>query len=220
VGGNTQTGTVGAALAKKVAIKVLDHAGNPVPSAVVYFAPVHGSVADSAIMADTTGIARAVWTLDREPGPHTMSVRVEGVARPLIVSGTARPGTASAIELTPKQAVGTPGKLLGNGVEARVTDEFGNVVKGATVTFKATSGALSPARVVTDEKGRARTRWTLGRDAVEQSLVARVIGSGASATLAARVSLPTATKAPAKTAAKTPPKPPARSSTKPKKKTS
>jgi hypothetical protein len=93
-------------------------------------------------------------------------------------------------------------------------------VKGATVTFKATSGALSPARVVTDEKGRARTRWTLGRDAVEQSLVARVIGSGASATLAARVSLPTATKAPAKTAAKTPPKPPARSSTKPKKKTS
>ena len=220
VGGNTQTGTVGAALAKKVAIKVLDHAGNPVPSAVVYFAPVQGSVADSAIMADTTGIARVLWRLDREPGPHSMSVRVEGIARPLIVSATARPGTASAIELTPKQAVGTPGKLLGSGVEARVTDEFGNVVKGATVTFKATSGALSPARVVTDEKGRARTRWTLGRDAVEQSLIARVIGSGASATLAARVSLPTASKAPAKTAAKTPAKAPARSSTKPKKKTS
>lgn len=219
VGGNTQTGTVGAPLSKKVAIKVLDRAGNPVPSAVVYFAPVRGSVADSAVMADTSGIARAVWTLDREPGAHSMSVRVEGIPRPVIVSATARPGAASAIELTPAQAVGTPGKLLGNGVEAVVSDEFGNVVKGATVTFKASSGALSPARVVTDEKGRARTRWTLGRNAVEQSLVARVVGSGASATLAARVSIPGAKPAPAKTAAKTPAKPPARSSTKASKKT-
>jgi len=204
VGGNTQTGTVGAPLGKKVAIKVLDRAGNPVPSAVVYFAPVRGSVADSAVMADTSGIARAIWTLDREPGPHSMSVRVEGVPRPVIVSATARPGAASAIELTPKQAVGTPGTLLGNGVEAVVTDEFGNVVKGATVTFKASAGALSPARVVTDDKGRARTRWTLGRDKVEQSLVARVTGSGASATLAARVSLPSTTKPATKTSAKAP----------------
>jgi hypothetical protein len=178
-------------------------------------------------MADTSGIARAVWTLDREPGAHSMSVRVEGVARPLIVIATARPGAASAIELTPRQAIGTPGKLLGDGVVAHVTDEFGNVVKGATVTFKASSGALSPARVVTDEKGLARTRWTLGRDAVEQSLVARVSGSGASATLAARVSLPpkgaaspiTKKPAAAKAAAKPPAKTPARSSTKPTKRT-
>jgi hypothetical protein len=164
-------------------------------------------------------VARAVWTLDREPGPHSMSVRVEGVARPLIVTATARPGAASAIELTPRQAVGTPGQVLGDGVEARVTDEFGNAVKGATVTFKTSSGALSPARVVTDENGRARTKWTLGRDAVEQSLVARVLGSGASATLAARVSLPTkggatstAKPASTKTAAQAPAKPPAKSS--------
>jgi Bacterial Ig-like domain (group 1)/Bacterial Ig-like domain (group 2) len=221
VGGNAQTGTVGAPLPKKVAIKALDRAGNVVPNAVVSFAPVRGSVADSAVMADTSGVARAVWTLDREPGPHSMSVRVEGVARPLIVTATARPGAASAIELTPRQAIGTPGKLLSDGVEALVTDEFGNAVKGATVTFKTSSGALSPARVVTDETGRARTKWTLGKDAVEQSLVARVLGSGASATLAARVSLPTKsgtapTTKPAstKTAAKAPAKPPAKSSSK------
>lgn len=217
-GGNSQTGTVGAALARKVAIKVLDQAGNAVPSVVVYFAPVRGSVADSAVMTDTSGIARGVWTLDREPGPHSMSVRVEGIPRPLILTATARSGAASAIELTPRQAIGTPGSLLGNGVEARVTDEFGNVVKGATVTFKASSGVLSPARVVTDDKGRARTRWTLGRDAVEQSLVARVLGSGASATLAARVSLPTKPAA-TKTAAKAPTKAGARTSGKTTKRT-
>jgi Bacterial Ig-like domain (group 1)/Bacterial Ig-like domain (group 2) len=218
VGGNTQTGTVGAPLAKKVAIKVLDRAGNAVSGAVVYFAPVRGAVADSAIMADTSGIARAVWTLDREPGAHSMSVRVEGVPRPLIVTAAAKAGAASAIELTPRQAIGTPGTALTDGVEARVTDEFGNVVKGATVTFKASSGVLSPARVVTDDKGRARTRWTLGRDAVEQSLVARVLGSGASATLAARVSIPGSDGSVKKPAvskpAKAPAKPPARSSTK------
>jgi hypothetical protein len=71
-----------------------------------------------------------------------------------------------------------------------VTDEYGNAVRGATVTFKASAGTLSPARVTTDDKGRARTRWTLGRESVEQSLTGRVSGSGASATLAVRVSLP------------------------------
>jgi len=68
--------------------------------------------------------------------------------------------------------------------------------------------------VVTDDKGRARTRWTLGRDAVEQALVAKVLGSGASATLAARVSIPSTGKPATKTAAKTSTKTPTRKSSK------
>ncbi|MGQ0713578.1 MAG: Ig-like domain-containing protein [Gemmatimonadaceae bacterium] len=216
-GGNAQSGTVGAPLRKKIAIKVLDRASNPVPGAVVLFAPVRGTVSDSVAVADSNGIARAAWTLDREPGAHSMSVRVEGLERPLIVTARARPGAASAIELTPRQAVGAPGSVLADGVLAKVTDEFGNVVRGATVTFKASAGVLSPARVVTDAKGLARTKWTLGRNAVEQSLVARVSGSGASARLSARVAVPpkstatkkssTSTKPAAKTTAKTAPKP-------------
>ncbi|MDQ4079546.1 MAG: Ig-like domain-containing protein, partial [Gemmatimonadota bacterium] len=110
----------------------------------------------------------------------------------------ARPGAAAAIELTPREAVGNPGKVLAGGVQARVTDEFGNVVRGATVLFKASAGALSPARVVTDEKGVARTKWTLGRNSADQSLVARVRGTEASATLAARVAVPPKTTAPTK----------------------
>ncbi|MDQ4079706.1 MAG: Ig-like domain-containing protein, partial [Gemmatimonadota bacterium] len=95
VGGNTQTGRVGAPLPKKVAIKVVDRAGNPVPSAVVLFSPVQGDVGDSAVVADSNGVARVAWTLDREPGAHSMSVRVEGLERPLIVNAAARPGVAA-----------------------------------------------------------------------------------------------------------------------------
>lgn len=217
VAGNTQTGRVGAPLPKKVAIKVVDRAGNPVPSAVVLFAPVRGAVSDSAVMADSSGVARVAWTLDREPGAHSMSVRIEGLERPLIVNATARPGAAAAIELTPREAVGSPGKVLAGGVQARVTDEFGNVVRGATVLFKASAGALSPARVVTDEKGVAKTKWTLGSSVADQSLVARVRGSEASARLAARIAVPpksaastekpsSSTRPAAKTTAKTPAK--------------
>jgi hypothetical protein len=206
VGGNAQTGRVGVPLPRKVAIKVVDRAGNAVPNAVVLFAPVRGSVSDSAVVADSNGVARAAWTLDKEPGAHSMSVRVEGLERPLIVNATARPGAAAAIELTPREAVGAPGKVLAGGVQARVTDEFGNVVRGATVLFKASAGALSPARVITNEKGIATTRWTLGSSAADQSLVARVSGSDASARLAARVAVPpkaASTKAPTKPAVKT-----------------
>jgi hypothetical protein len=201
--GNAQSGKVGAPLRKKVAIKVADRANNVVPGAVVFFAPVRGSVSDSVAVADSNGVARVTWTLDREPGAHSMSVRVEGLERPMIVNATARPGSAAAIELTPRQAVGSPGKVLAGGVQARVTDEFGNVVRGATVLFKASAGALSPARVVTDEKGVARTKWTLGRSAADQSLVARVSGTEASATLAARVTV--APKASTKSASSTKP---------------
>lgn len=213
VAGNKQTGVVGEPLAKRIVVRVLDRAGNPVPGATVTFAPSRGSVADSAVMADSTGQARATWTLDKAPGEHAMAVRVQGVARPLAVTATARPGTASAIELAPRQATGLPGKSLGDGVVATVTDEYGNVVRGATVTFKASAGALSPARAVTDDKGRVRTRWTLGTEGVEQSLVGRVQGSGASATLTVRLSLPAKTalpkstkSTPAKSPSKTPPK--------------
>lgn len=196
--GNGQSGKVGAPLRKRVAIKVSDRANNAVPGAVVFFAPVRGSVSDSVALADSNGIARVAWTLDKAPGAHSMSVRVEGLERPLIINATARPGTAAAIELTPRQAVGSPGKVLAGGVRARVTDEFGNVVRGATVLFKTSAGALSPARVVTDEKGLARTKWTFGRTSADQSLVARVHGTEASATLAARVAVPPKTATPAK----------------------
>jgi hypothetical protein len=215
VDGNAQSGRVGAPLRKKVTIKVSDRANNAAPGAVVFFAPVRGTVSDSVAVADSNGFARVAWTLDREPGAHSMSVRVEGLERPLIVNATARPGSAAAIELTPRQATGSPGKILAGGVQARVTDEFGNVVRGATVLFKASAGALSPARVVTDEKGVARTKWTLGRSSADQSLVARVSGTEASATLAARVAVQptttkkasTTTKPPVKTTSKTPVKP-------------
>jgi hypothetical protein len=71
---------------------------------------------------------------------------------------------------------GVAGKVLGTPVVATVTDSYGNAVADAVVSFSARSGGASPARVSTDAKGHAQTRWTLGRTPGEQALVAVVNG--------------------------------------------
>jgi hypothetical protein len=45
------------------------------------------------------------------------------------------------------------------------------------VTFSASSGAISPARVVTDSSGRASTKWTLGSTVGDQMLTVKVRGT-------------------------------------------
>ncbi len=53
----------------------------------------------------------------------------------------------------------------------------------ATVLFTARSGRVSPARIVTDAKGEAKTRWVLGTKSGEQSLIVTIRGTEASSKL-------------------------------------
>jgi len=50
-------------------------------------------------------------------------------------------------------------------------------VPEAPVTFSVSSGAIAPARVVTDSSGRAATKWTLGATPGDQMLTVRVRGT-------------------------------------------
>jgi hypothetical protein len=50
------------------------------------------------------------------------------------------------------------------------------------VVFSTKFGTVSPARVMTDARGRAHTRWTPGTKAGKRTLVAVVKGSEARAT--------------------------------------
>ena len=50
------------------------------------------------------------------------------------------------------------------------------------VVFSTKSGSVSPARVMTDARGRAHTRWTPGSGVGERTLVAAVKGTEARAT--------------------------------------
>jgi hypothetical protein len=67
-------------------------------------------------------------------------------------------GVPARLELTANPGVGTDG---GTGtVVARVFDAFSTALPDQTVTFSVSEGALSAAKVVTDDKGIARTTLT------------------------------------------------------------
>lgn len=215
-GGEDQRATVNALLKKPVTIHVADKLGNPVPGVRVAMATETGSLADTAAVTDSSGNVRARWTLARAAGAQRLTVRVEGIERKLEVGATALPASAANLALVSEVMSGTTGRSLGAPIVATVTDSYGNPVADAPVVFSAKSGSTSPVRIVTDSHGRAQTRWTLGRTAGEQALVAVVKGHDVRGTLTVQAVAPEVKAKPAtKTTSKsTPSKTPSKSSTK------
>ena len=73
---------------------------------------------------------------------------------------------------------GAAGEALAERVVVRVVDADGSPLPGVTVTFavSATGASVDPATAITDDRGEARTRWTLGRTPGQQTL--RVTAGG------------------------------------------
>ena len=173
-------GSVSKVLKPLVELQVLDRAKNPVPGVSVALLPVHGSVDDSVQTTDSTGRVLISWTLGRTAGLHRMSARVEGVTRPVEISARARPAApANLAFVEPKP--GTGNRAV-QSLDADLTDAYGNPVADQPVVFSSRSGSVSPARVMTDARGRAHTRWTPASKVGERTLVAAVKGTDARAT--------------------------------------
>ena len=189
-GGDDQKATVNALLKKPVTIHVADKLGNPVPGVRVAMTTETGALADTAAVTDSSGNVQARWTLARTAGAQRLTVRVEGLERRIEVAATAVPASAANLALSSEVMSGTTGKSLGAPIIATVTDSYGNPVADAPVVFSAKSGSTSPVRIVTDSHGRAQTRWTLGRTAGEQALVAVVKGHDVRGTLTVQAVAP------------------------------
>lgn len=101
--GNGQHAFGGASLPKPLTWRVSDAAGNAVPNVQIVLKPAAGAVADSAPTTDSSGVARARWTLPVVPaaGAVHLMARVEGIVQPVDVMATvvskppARPSTRS-----------------------------------------------------------------------------------------------------------------------------
>ena len=118
------------------------------------------------------------------------------------MSATAVPASAANLALATEAMSGTAGKSLGSPVIATVTDSYGNPVPDAPVVFTPKSGSTSLVRIVTDSHGHAQTRWTLGRTAGEQALVAVVKGHDVRGTLTVQATAPAERQAKPKTPSK------------------
>jgi adhesin/invasin len=173
-------GSVSQVLKPLVELRVLDRAKNPVPEVPVTLLPAHGSVDDSILTTDSTGRVRVSWTLGRSAGLHRMTARVEGIERPIEISARARPAAPANLAFVEPRP-GTASRAV-QSLDADLTDAYGNPVADRPVVFSTRFGSVSPARVMTDARGRAHTRWTPGSKVGERTLLAVVKGTEARAT--------------------------------------
>jgi adhesin/invasin len=180
VGTAKNEGPVGQVLRPAVEIRVLDRAGNEVPGVPVALQPVTGTVSDSVVTTDSTGRIKLSWTLGHTAGLQHLKAKVEGIDRPIEITARARAaGPANLAFVTPKP--GTVTRAV-QSLDVDLTDAYGNPVADQPVVFTTKFGSVSPARVMTDLRGRAHTRWTPASKIGKRTLLAVVKGSDARAT--------------------------------------
>ena len=192
VSGDRQEGSVGVALKRPVVARVTDRHGNRVPGAALSVASTGGTIPDSTVTTDSSGQAFVPWTLGRQAGPAELTLRTAEGNASAQVTARARPSAAANIDVQVPPTTGTAGRPLARPITALVTDAYGNPVPNILTVFTASAGTVTPARVMSDEKGLAVARWTLGTAAGEQTLTATVSGTTVKTSLIVRATAPRA----------------------------
>ena len=175
--GDGQHARAGAELPKSVVMRVVDENGSAVAGAALALAPSGGIVADSALTTDSLGYARTRWTMGHSAGDYTLAVHVDGVKKLLKVAARATPAAPANLAFDDAPREKHSRESAKRKLFAIVTDVYGNPVPDARVNFKVKSGTVTPARVVSDAKGRAALTWKLGSTPGEQTLTGVVRGT-------------------------------------------
>ncbi|MYE81412.1 MAG: hypothetical protein F4X36_06110, partial [Gammaproteobacteria bacterium] len=181
VSGAGQSGAAGTELPLPVVVQATGANGRPVRDALITFTPAEGdgSVSPELVATDADGAAGTVWTL----GPKVGEQMLIAVTEPEISLSVTATATVTGDELVVATELvsgdgqrGEAGEPLSERVVVEAVDQNGSPVAGATVVFTPgiDHGAVAPAEVVTDTRGRAATTWTLGLGDIEQSMTVAV----------------------------------------------
>jgi hypothetical protein len=188
-GGDGQRASAGAELPKTLVLKVIDENGSGVSGASLALAPSGGTLVDSALTTDSLGYARTRWTMGHSAGEYTLAVHVDGVKQLVKLVAHAVPAGPANLafdDVPGERHQREPAKA--KRLIAIVTDVYGNPVPDARVNFSVKSGTVTPARTVSDAKGRASLTWKLGTKAGEQVLTGTVRGTDVTGDYLAEVS--------------------------------
>ena len=195
VSGDRQTAPAGSPLKKAIVVRVVDSLGNGVSNIPLVLSLSAGTVPDTIPRTDSTGAANIRWTMGRSATAHSLAVHVEGIRKLLKVSAVSAPASPANLSFDDAPAEKSAGpKTRAKRLYALVTDVYGNPVPDAPVTFSSKSGIVTPARAVTDTKGRVLVRWTPGATADEQTLVGRVRATDVKGSYVTQVARRTGTK--------------------------
>jgi hypothetical protein len=168
--GNSQTGTVGAALAAPIGVTVLDQDGDPMSGVVVTFAVTGGGGTLGSLTAtsNSSGVATTTWTLGTVAGTNnnTATATVPGYAGAASVfMASANTGAAALLRIPEGNNQGALiSAALPSPLEVTVSDAYFNPVAGVNVAWAATTGggSVSAATVPTDALGHSSVTRTLG----------------------------------------------------------
>jgi Tol biopolymer transport system component len=158
------TGFVGMEVDIAPVVRVTERDGRPVQGVEVVFTGSLGGARIATVITDAAGQASSgAWRLGTSSGPQTLTARAAG--RSVEFTAHAQPGPTTTLTVVggdgQQAAVGKP---LFESLQVRATDEYGNVVTAASVTFAvvAGGGSLEPRASLTGPDGVAESRWTLG----------------------------------------------------------
>jgi hypothetical protein len=178
-GGPGQTGPAGTVLPKFLGVAVRDANKNGVPGVSVTFSDggKGGVPTPSTLATDSFGKARVFYKLPNLPGKVTVVASSAGFI-PMKFGETAVVGPPANVALVSgdNQSTGIDSPLP-QPLVVKVTDQVGNAVSGAAVTFTAPSGTFSGNPVTTDAGGNASVTYTAGPD-IGQVIITATSGSG------------------------------------------
>jgi hypothetical protein len=172
------SGPAAARLPQPVAVRLTDSTARVLPNVPVSWTALDGGRAEAlSARTDSLGEARAHWTLGPNAGTQRIRVHV-GTGRsvpPLTLTASALAGTPARLTIVSGEGQrARAGAELAKSIAVRVTDRSSNPVAGASLAVAASAGSVSDTSLTTDSAGVAKTRWTLGRTAGEQTLTVRL----------------------------------------------
>jgi protocatechuate 3,4-dioxygenase beta subunit len=193
--GSGQSATVNTAFGSALQATVTDAYGNPIPGVVVTFAaPTSGATGTFAggagsvtVTTDVGGIATAsTFTAGTVAGNYTVTASVSGVTTAATFTLSNDPGSPAGIAATAGSGQSaTVNTAFATALQATVTDAYGNLVPGVTVSFAAPNsgasgtfpGSAGSLSVTTDASGIATaSTFTAGTVAGAYTVTATVTG--------------------------------------------
>lgn len=179
------SGSVGQPVAPALGIRVLDALGDPIAGISVSFAvPASGAsatVVPNPAVTDANGVAQVVTTANTIAGSYQITATVAGIPAPQVFDMTNLAGPAATLGAASgsgQSAVAGTGFAAPVGLQ--VTDEFGNPVSGAEVTFTSpatgASSTFNPNPAISDANGNVQTTVTANTIAGTYEVAATVAG--------------------------------------------
>lgn len=186
VAGNSQTVTVGKAVAAAPSVRVKNAQGAPQSGKAVMFAVTGGggTVTGAAQATDAGGIATlGSWTLGTTAGANVLTATVAGATgSPATFTATGTAGPAASLSKVAGDALSSAvGAAVTTKPAVKVVDQYQNAVSGSAITFAVAGGGgtASGTSQTSGADGVATVgAWTLGTVAGPNTMTATVGGSG------------------------------------------